>query len=668
MPGDLKSMRVLVTPTTFGQNDPRLRTELEATVGEVVYNKQGRPLTSVEVGEKLRGVDGYIAGLDKINREALEGADVLKVIARYGVGVDNVDFEAAASKSIVVTNTPHANSVSVAELTVGLMISLARSIPQNSVEVRAGRWPPVRGVVLQGKTIGLLGFGAVGKEVARRLYGWGCRLIAYDPLPNAEAAQALAVEMRTFDEVVSQADFLSLHVPVLPETRHMVNAGFLSRMKREGAFLINTARGELADESALFSALQDGQLRGIALDVFSEEPPGRSNTLLQLPQVIITPHCGAHTDGAMDAMGWGALRDCLAVLRGEQPAHPVIPKREISRPNSKVHSKPTMHFIGVTTANSLIMEIFPAWMRELRRTEVTLEGVDLALHDRRENYRSSVAQIKHDPQSLGALVTTHKIDLLGAARDMFDYLDPYAVTCGEVSCISKNGPTLEGHAKDPITAGMSLDSVLGEGYFGRSGAEVLCFGAGGAARSIILHFAEKRNSVDRPLRIVVVDCLSERLERLEAMLAALKTDLAVEYHHNVRPEVNHGLMAQLPPGSVVINATGMGKDIPGSPISDKVVFPFNGVAWELNYRGELRFLCQALEQAESRKLVVEDGWLYFLHGWTQVIAQVLKVKIDGGMFEKLATVAGSICRPTLSRRVVPNKSDHKVRVGSSADE
>lgn len=322
-------------------------------------------------------------------------------------------------------------------------------------------------------------------------------------------------------------------------------------------------------------------------------------------------------------------------------------------------SNPTMYFIGVSTANSLIMRIFPAWVEELGRPEVKLEGLDLALNDRAENYRAAVAQIKHDPNSIGALVTTHKISLFEAARDMFDDIDPYAVTCGEVSCISKNGSALEGHAKDPISAGKTLDSMLGESYFS-NGGEVLCLGAGGAARAIVLHFAKKSNPGGQPRRIAVVDCFADRLEKLRAIADSVKNDLAIDYHHHLRPEDNDALMAHLPAGSVVINATGMGKDLPGSPLSDNGRFPAGGVAWELNYRGELRFFYLAHEQSESRNLRVEDGWLYFLYGWTEVIAQVLHIPIEGARFEKLAAIAYAIAGPRL---VQSSRSSANARLG-----
>ena len=300
---------------------------------------------------------------------------------------------------------------------------------------------------------------------------------------------------------------------------------------------------------------------------------------------------------------------------------------------------PTFYFVGVTTARSSIMNVFPLWARELGRPEVIIEGIDLNLRDEVEAYRQTVAQIKYDPLSLGALVTTHKIDLLDAARDMFDYLDPYAETCGEVSSISKRQGALEGHAKDPITSGLSLDAVLGDDYFARTGGAVLCFGAGGSAVAIALHLTNKQKPGDRPKRFVVVNRSTPRLERLQEMVRGLDTDITFEYIHSQDPRRNDAIMADMPEGSVVINATGMGKDRPGSPVTDSGLFPVNGVAWELNYRGQLDFMHQALAQEGTRSVTVEDGWLYFLHGWTQVITQVFHVPMEGQLFDRLAAIA-----------------------------
>ena len=319
---DLQTCCVLVTPTSFGQNDPQLRTALESTVGRVIYNPTGQPLSSAALRDLLPGCHGWIAGLDTIDAAALAAADQLQVIARYGAGVDRIDLEAARARGIVVTNTPNANAVAVAELTVGLMIALARSLPAANAATRSGHWPRLSGVGIEAKTVGLLGFGAIGRQVARRLQGFDCRVVAHDPWADTAFAQAHAVTLLPLDEVVGQADFLSLHLPALPTTRGLVDSTLLAKMKA-GAFLINTARGELVDEAALAAALASGQLRGAALDAFSSEPPDPHNPLLALPNVIATPHTGAHTDGATHAMGWSALQECLAVLRGEPPAHRV---------------------------------------------------------------------------------------------------------------------------------------------------------------------------------------------------------------------------------------------------------------------------------------------------------------------------------------------------------
>lgn len=320
---ELEKARVLVTPTSYGLHDPALKEALAGAVGEVVYNTTGRPLASAELLELVPGCDGFIAGLDSIDRPVIEAADRLQVIARYGVGVDNVDLDTAQERGIVVTNTPGANSASVAELTVGLILSLARPIPAAVAATKAGEWPRTPGLTLEGKVVGLIGFGAIGKQVARRLAGFDCAVLAYDPLPDEAAALAHGVDLRPQAEVVRAADFLSLHCPVTPETEAMVDEAFLGQMKT-GAFLINTARGQLVDEAALYKALRANHLRGAALDVFAQQPPGADNPLLALDAVIATPHMASHTDGATNAMGWGALHDCLAVLRGQQPVHRVV--------------------------------------------------------------------------------------------------------------------------------------------------------------------------------------------------------------------------------------------------------------------------------------------------------------------------------------------------------
>ena len=288
------------------------------------------------------------------------------------------------------------------------------------------------------------------------------------------------------------------------------------------------------------------------------------------------------------------------------------------------------------------MKVFPLWMEVLGRKEVVIEGIDCKIHDEPEAYLKAVAQIKYDPLSLGALVTTHKIDLLTAARDMFDYLDPYAQITDEVSSISKLDGRLEGHAKDPITSGASLDAIIGKDYFAKTHGDVLCFGAGGSAIATLLHLINKKDKGDRPNKVTFVNRSQLRLDHAKEMVGGLETDIEIEYICNSDALLNDKIMEKITPHSIIINATGMGKDTPGSPITWEGKFPMNSIAWEFNYRGELDFLHQSLAQVESRKMKVEDGWLYFVHGWTQVIAQVLHFDLTPALFDQLDHAASTV--------------------------
>lgn len=320
---DLADCHVLVTPTSFGVQEKRLRVELERSVGRITYNNTGAPLSSPQLQKLLPDVDGMIAGLDNIDADALAVAKDLRIIARYGVGVNNVDLEAASRRGVVVTNTPGANSRSVAEFTIALILSLLRPILQAATHMRQGKWPRLSGYSLEGKTVGLIGLGTIGKEVAQCLEGFNCRVLAYDPVHDNDFASRHHVTFTTLEALLEQSDIVSLHLPSLPETKNIVNERFLASMKG-GAWLVNTARGELVDEAALYKALVSKRLRGAALDVYADEPPGLDNPLLQLPHVIPTPHMGAHTDGATNTMGWMALQECLAVLQGHPPRYRVV--------------------------------------------------------------------------------------------------------------------------------------------------------------------------------------------------------------------------------------------------------------------------------------------------------------------------------------------------------
>lgn len=319
---ELRNCRILVTPTSYGKFNPALKSELENQVAEVTYNTTGKPLSSAQLAVLLPGMDGFIAGLDEIDRHALASADKLQIIARYGVGIDRVDLAAAREKGIIVSNTPGANAASVAELAFGMLLMLARHLPAAMDRLRSGEWPRVQGVTLQGKTVGIIGLGAIGKELAKRLTAFDCQVMAYDPYPDPGFAEEYQVAYSSLDELIGLSDFISLHVPVLPETREMVNDAFLGKMKT-GAFIINTSRGEIVDEKALIKALESGKIQGAALDAFSEEPPDPSNPLLSHSKVICTPHLGAQTDGSTNMMGKMALQECLRVLSGRKPHYQV---------------------------------------------------------------------------------------------------------------------------------------------------------------------------------------------------------------------------------------------------------------------------------------------------------------------------------------------------------
>jgi shikimate 5-dehydrogenase len=304
-------------------------------------------------------------------------------------------------------------------------------------------------------------------------------------------------------------------------------------------------------------------------------------------------------------------------------------------------TQPTLYFIGVTTTKSSIMKVFPAWAEFLGLKDAVIKGIDFKLHDDPAAYRAAVEFIRDDPLSLGALVTTHKIDLYAACKDLFDVIDPHATLMGETSCISKRDGKLICHAKDPISSGLSIDSFLGNGYFEKTGAELFSMGAGGSTIAITWHLMRASRGLDVPARIVVSNRSQHRLDEIRAIHAGIETTVPIDYVLAPKAEDNDAVLRTLKPRSLVINATGLGKDAPGSPLSDAAVFPQKTVVWDLNYRGELVFLHQARAQEKDRTLTVVDGWTYFLHGWTQVIAEVFAIDIpaSGPVFDQISDIA-----------------------------
>jgi shikimate 5-dehydrogenase len=290
------------------------------------------------------------------------------------------------------------------------------------------------------------------------------------------------------------------------------------------------------------------------------------------------------------------------------------------------------------------MRVFPEWARYLKLGDCQLKGIDFKPHDEPALYREAVDFIKRDPLSLGALVTTHKIDLLKACRDQFDELDEFADMMGEVSSISKRGARLAGHAKDPITSGLALEAFLPRDHWRRTGAEAFVLGAGGSAIAITWYLMRPEHGVNRPSRILVANRSTPRLEEMRHIHQRFGATVPVEYLHTPSVTMSDAIMERLKPGSLVINATGLGKDGPGSPLSDAGRFPQDGIVWEFNYRGDLLFLRQARAQQQARHLQVEDGWIYFVHGWTRVVAEVFHVEIptSGPVFDELSRIAASV--------------------------
>ena len=272
--------------------------------------------TESPLEEIVDGYDGLIVrSATKVTADVIAHATRLKVIGRAGVGVDNVDVDAATRRGIVVANAPESNIVSAAEHTIGLLLALARNIPQAHAALVEGRWERSKwgGVELADKVLGVLGFGRIGRQVARRALGLQMKVVAYDPFVPAERFRELGVESATFDEVLERSEFLTLHLPLNDDTRNSIDAGAIARM-RDGVRIVNAARGELVDEPALIAGLESGKVAGAAIDVYAKEP--YNGPLLQAPNVVVTPHLAASTEEAQDRAGVIVAEQVVAALEG----------------------------------------------------------------------------------------------------------------------------------------------------------------------------------------------------------------------------------------------------------------------------------------------------------------------------------------------------------------
>ena len=301
----------------------------------------------------------------------------------------------------------------------------------------------------------------------------------------------------------------------------------------------------------------------------------------------------------------------------------------------------SFYYIGVSTTESSIMRIFPKWAEHLGIGGTKIIGINCKIHDEPKVYRKVVEFIKNDKNSLGALVTSHKIDLYEAAKDLFDEIGPYTKLLGELSCISKKKGKLWAHAKDPITSGLSYESFIPKNHWKNSRGDICILGAGGASLALTTYFMKNLEKENWPYRIYVSNRTIPRLENMKRIHNQINPGIKIEYIHSPKPEDNDKIVNHLRPFSLVINGTGAGKDFSGSPLTNAVEFPDNGYVWDYNYRGDLIFLKQARNQQKDKNIHVEDGWIYFLHGWQRVIAEVFNLDIptSGPEFETLSKIA-----------------------------
>ncbi len=299
-------------------------TVFESAGFEVIFDPN---MTPEEIKAEVPAVDGMVVRSKvKVTRDIIEAGSRLKLIGRAGVGYDNIDVEAATERGIAVMNVPGANAVSVAELAFGMMLALSRYLVEANESTKAGKWEKKRfkGHEIMGKTLGLVGLGKVGVEVAKRAIGFGMKVVANDPRFSAEDSAPFSVKIVSFDELLEQSDFISLHLPLTDETRRLFDRETLEKCKK-GVYLINCARGGIVDEKALYDAIREGHVAGAALDVFEKEPPA-DTPLRKLPNVILTPHIGASTTEAQIRVATKVARQMVDFFREDKVENVVNPE------------------------------------------------------------------------------------------------------------------------------------------------------------------------------------------------------------------------------------------------------------------------------------------------------------------------------------------------------
>ncbi|MFQ3591794.1 MAG: phosphoglycerate dehydrogenase [Gemmataceae bacterium] len=315
--------RVLIGPVPLAKVQASFLDVLQNGGFEIVYHNSPSQLTEEQILHHLKGIDASLAGSEPYTERVLAANPQLRVIARVGVGYDAVDLKAATRHNVVVTYAPNTNHGSVAEHTFALMLALAKNLILQHAGTAAGRWPRGSTLPLRTQTLGLVGLGRIGKAVTTRAQAFGMTVIGHDPYADTQWAAQAGVELLPLETLLERADYVSLHLPAIASTRHLINAQTLARMKPT-AFLINTARGSIVDEKALYDALIHRRIAGAGLDVFEEEPPAPDNPLLKLDNVVLTPHAAGTDYRARDDMAHSAAEAIVALYRGEWPADKVV--------------------------------------------------------------------------------------------------------------------------------------------------------------------------------------------------------------------------------------------------------------------------------------------------------------------------------------------------------
>jgi D-3-phosphoglycerate dehydrogenase len=305
-------MKILITPRSFGKNDDAPFKLLESKGIEIVRNDTGGIMSEDSLRAAMAGIDGLIIGVEPLTAEIMALAPELKAIAKYGVGTDNIDLDYCKEKGIPVSKTVGANSEAVADYTFALILALARKVLVIDRQCRKKDWTKITTSDVFGKTIGLIGLGAIGKGVVSRAKGFGMRVLAYRRHWDDEYAKQSGIEYATVEEIIKNSDFISLHTPLSDETKNMIGSKEIEMMK-PGAFIVNTARGGLIDESALLDALAEGRIAGAGLDVFAEEPP-EDERWYTLDNVVLGSHCGASTTGAANMMSMMSTENLISDL------------------------------------------------------------------------------------------------------------------------------------------------------------------------------------------------------------------------------------------------------------------------------------------------------------------------------------------------------------------